>query len=75
MPIFWLIIALAQLGSLIFCLFAIYRLNSYIRVYRFDESHYTLLLGFIHLKWISTFYIIYTTIFILITTLIILAVT
>lgn len=44
------------LGSFLFCFFAITRLYSYIQRYRFDESHYTLLLGFVRLKWMVYLY-------------------
>lgn len=43
--------------SLLFCFIALYRLYSYIRRYRFTESAYTLLLGFVHLRWIAGLYV------------------
>lgn len=42
--------------SIGFALLSISRLYHYIGRYRFDESKYTLLFGFVHLKWFAAFY-------------------
>lgn len=34
----------------------LYRLYAYIKRYRFDESNYTLLFGFVHLRWLVWLY-------------------
>ncbi len=51
-----IIFAVLQLGSLIFVFISLTRLFSYIRRYRFDESKYTLLFGFMHLHWFALLY-------------------
>lgn len=53
-----------HLGSVLFTLFIISRLYRYIRRYRFDESQYTLLFGFVHLHWITYLYVFFTIIWI-----------
>jgi len=42
--------------SLLFALITMSRLYDYIRHHRFGESKYTLLLGFVHLRWIALGY-------------------
>lgn len=45
--------------SLGFAFLTLWRLFSYIRRYRFDESKYTLLFGFVHLRFIAGMYIVF----------------
>lgn len=52
----WAIFAIFHLLSAGFAAFVISRLYQYIRRYRFEESQYTLLMGFIHLHWIVYLY-------------------
>lgn len=49
-----------QLLSIGFCLLTLWRLFLYINRYKFDETKYTLLLGFIHLRWIAAAYFVLT---------------
>lgn len=42
--------------SALFLVAVLYRMYSYIRRYRFNESKYTLLFGFVHLHWLVWFY-------------------
>ena len=57
MPLFWIFFAFLHLVSVFFMLLALQRLYSYIRRYKFNESHYTLLFGCVHLHWITKIYI------------------
>ena len=56
MTTFWIIFGIIQLISFAVALAVYFRLYRYIRRYRFDESKYTLLLGFIHLHWFTVAY-------------------
>lgn len=47
-----------QVASLGFAFAILKRLYYYIKRYKFDESKYTLFLGFIHLRWIMTVYMV-----------------
>ncbi|KKU80474.1 MAG: hypothetical protein UY05_C0006G0008 [Candidatus Peregrinibacteria bacterium GW2011_GWA2_47_7] len=58
MNIFSILFAVLQLVSLIFMAVVIRRLVGYINRYRIDESKYTLLFGFVHLRWIIGLYAI-----------------
>ena len=42
--------------SVSFTLLSLWRLYSYIRRYKFAESEYTLLFGFVHLHWFAVAY-------------------
>ncbi len=53
----WIIFGIIQVGSIGLTLLSLQRLYSYIRRYRFSESKYTLLFGFIHLRWITFAYL------------------
>lgn len=55
-----------QLVSLIFTGVVILRLMRYIKRYRIDESKYTLLFGFVHLRWIIGLYAVSTFVWIFI---------
>lgn len=46
-------------ASCVFCAITVRRLYSYINKYRFDESVYTLLFGFVRLRYIVSFYIFF----------------
>lgn len=52
----WILFVVLQAVSLAFALLTLVRLYHYIRRYKFDESKYTLLFGFVHLHWISASY-------------------
>jgi hypothetical protein len=54
---FWIFI-LVELTSVLACLWAIRRLYKYILRYRFDETVYTLLFGFIHLRYFVFAYLV-----------------
>lgn len=56
MPIFWSLFGIVHLISLLLMVVGLNRLYSYIKQYRFDESHYTLLFGFVHLRWFAWLY-------------------
>lgn len=43
--------------SILFSYFALHRLYSYIRRFRFAENQYTLLFGFVHMHWIAYLYV------------------
>ncbi|PJC36814.1 hypothetical protein CO046_03810 [Candidatus Peregrinibacteria bacterium CG_4_9_14_0_2_um_filter_53_11] len=58
MSLIWLLFIVIQLISVTFMGISIMRLYGYVRKYRFNESNYTLLLGFIHLNWVATAYIV-----------------
>ena len=47
-----------QLASVALGFVALRRLYDYIHKYRFDESNYTLLFGFLHLRYFSVLYIV-----------------
>lgn len=47
-----------QLISLFFVMVSVKRLYAYIHLYRFDESVYTLLFGFLHLRYFVLLYIV-----------------
>lgn len=53
----WIIFGILQAVSVCFALATLWRLYYYIRRYRFDESKYTLLFGFVHLHWIAISYL------------------
>ncbi|MFA6023999.1 MAG: hypothetical protein WC777_02165 [Candidatus Gracilibacteria bacterium] len=48
--IFWLLVS-AELISVSLCFWSVYRLYKYIRAYCFAESVYTLLFGFVRLRY------------------------
>lgn len=52
----WIALGVLHVTSIGFALLALMRLYHYIKRYRFDESKYTLLFGFIHLHWIAGVY-------------------
>lgn len=54
------ILALLQVCSLMFMVFILGRLYHYIRKYSFPESQYTLLFGFVHLRWLAGLYVLMT---------------
>lgn len=54
----WIFFIVLHTVSLGFAALSLWRLYYYIRRYRFDESKYTLLFGFVHLRWIAAAYII-----------------
>lgn len=59
MATFWALFSLLHVLSFGFALLSLGRLFHYIRRYRFDESKYTLLFGFIHLRAIAVFYFVF----------------
>ncbi len=60
MPILWSFFGILQAISLGIMGIALYRLYAYIQRYRFDESHYTLLFGFVRLRWFAYIYVFMT---------------
>ena len=52
----WIAFGVLHVVSIGFALLALLRLYHYIKRYRFDESKYTLLFRFIHLRWIASLY-------------------
>lgn len=52
-----LIFAVLHAVSIGIILLVLWRLYYYIKRYRFDESKYTLLFGFVHLHWIAIAYV------------------
>lgn len=52
----WIFFIVLHTVSLGFAGLTLWRLYYYIRRYRFDESKYTLLFGFVHLRWIAMAY-------------------
>lgn len=54
---FFVFLCLVQLGSIGLAFVAVRRLLVYIYRYRFDESVYTLLFGFIHLRYFVVLYL------------------
>lgn len=71
MSFVWSFFGILQAISILLMAVTLYRLFSYIKKYQFDESNYTLLFSFIHLRWIAwlygflTIFWIFTSIFIL----------
>jgi hypothetical protein len=57
----WIAFGVLHVVSIGFALLVLLRLYHYIKRYRFDESKYTLLLGFIHLRWIAALYVFLVT--------------
>ena len=58
MTTLWVLFGLLQASGAAVALLSIWRLYAYIRRYRFDESKYTLLFGFVHLHWIMLLYVV-----------------
>lgn len=56
MAVFFGLLLLSFVSS-VFCAITIRRLYTYINKYKFDESVYTLLFGFIRLRYIVSIYI------------------
>jgi len=54
----WVLFIVLHTVSLGFAAISLWRLYHYIRRYRFDESKYTLLFGFLHLRWIAGMYVV-----------------
>jgi len=54
---FWVTLFI-QIISLLFCFASIKKLYGYIKVYRFKEKDYKLLIGFIHLRQVVVLYIL-----------------
>ncbi len=56
----WLFLALllVEMGSLLACLLGVRRLYKYIYRYRFDETVYSLLFGFMHLHYFVYAYLL-----------------
>lgn len=52
------IFIILHLVSTALAAFSVHRLFRYIRKYRFDESKYTLLFGFIHLRAVAFVYVV-----------------
>lgn len=55
MWLFWALIVV-EIVSMLVCLSAVRRLYKYIKRYRFDETVYTLLFGFMHLRYFAYAY-------------------
>lgn len=64
MTYLWVLFIVLHVISIAFAFLSFQRLYYYIRRYRFDESKYTLLFGFVHLHWISAIYIVFVTVWI-----------
>lgn len=58
--IFWSIFTAIHLASLIFLAISMLRLRDYMEKHRFEESQYTMLLGFIRLPHVVILYIVGT---------------
>jgi hypothetical protein len=58
MTYLWILFTVLQVASLGFAFLLLKRLYYYIKRYKFDETKYTLFLGFIHLRWIMMTYMI-----------------
>lgn len=56
----WILFGGVHLVSLSFLGLTLWRLYKYIRRYRFAESKYTLLFGFVHLHWFAIGYTVLT---------------
>lgn len=54
---FWALI-FVEIGSIIACLWGVRRLHAYIRRYRFNETVYSLLFGFMHLHYFVYAYLL-----------------
>ena len=52
-----ILFGLFHTASVVFAFVVLWRLYYYIRRYRFDESKYTLLFRFVHLRWIAASYL------------------
>lgn len=59
MILVWIITIIAFI-SIGLCLMSVKLLYRYINRYRFDESKYTLLFGFVRLRYVAATYIIFT---------------
>ncbi len=57
MTTLWILFAVLHSVSVGFAFLTLWRLYYYIKRYRFDESKYTLLFGFVHLRWIAAGYL------------------
>ena len=57
MWLFWAFI-LVEIVSALMCLFAVRRLYKYIKKYRFPETVYSLLFGFMHLRYFVVTYVV-----------------
>jgi cbb3-type cytochrome oxidase subunit 3 len=64
-----LITALIGVISITFCFISVRILYRYINRYRFDESKYTLLFGFLHLRYIQISYITLTVVLAILSTI------
>jgi len=54
---FFTVLIVVQIVSILFCMATVKRLYDYISEYRFGESVYTLLFGFVHLRYFVYLYI------------------
>ena len=54
----WIIFVILNVASVGFVLITLRRFYNYIKRHRFDESKYTLLFGFVHLRWIAALYLV-----------------
>jgi len=54
----FVLLFVVQLGSVTLAFVALRRLYVYIHRYRFDESTYTLLFGFVHLRYFVIWYVV-----------------
>ena len=63
MSFLWIGIALFHLISISFMVMAIMRLFSYVRRYKLNENHHTLLFGFIAIEHVVVLYVIVMAIF------------
>lgn len=59
MTLQWISFIVLHAVSMSFALFSLHHLYRYIGRYRFDESKYTLLFGFVHLQWIAAAYLVF----------------
>jgi len=57
---FFFLLIFVQIASLSLCAITINRLYAYINRYSFDESVYTLLFGFVRLRYFVWFYVFLT---------------
>lgn len=62
MTLVWITVIIGAISA-IFCFLSIKLLYRYIHRYQFDESKYTLLFGFLRLRYISVAYIVFTVVF------------
>lgn len=53
----WILFAVLHIVSIAFAMLSLQRLYHYIKRYRFNESKYTLLFSFVHLRWIAYAYV------------------